>query len=206
EKEFRRALDLNPNYVTAHYWYSDYLTAAGRLDEAIQQAQRGQELDPLSLIANAYLGSRYYYARQYERALEQLGKTLDMGEKFRTALYWMGQVYLQLRRYDEALTALEQSGIGKGIGLTYALMGRPEKAHELARELEQQSLTRYVAPLDIAKTYMGLGDTEKAFAWLEKACHERDVWVYFLRVDPELDPLRTDARFDHLLRRIGLPS
>jgi serine/threonine protein kinase/tetratricopeptide (TPR) repeat protein len=205
EKEFRRALDLNPNYVTAHYWYSDYLTAAGRLDEAIQQARRGQELEPLSLIANAYLGSRFYYARQYERALDQLQRTLEMDGKFRAALYWLGQVYLQLRRYDEALTALEQSGIGKGIGLTYAWMGRTEKAREVAHELEQQSLARYVAPLDIAKTYMGLGEADKAFAWLEKACQERDVWVYFLNVDPELDLLRTDVRFDHLVRRIGRP-
>jgi serine/threonine protein kinase/Tfp pilus assembly protein PilF len=205
EKEFLRALELNPNYVTAHNWYSDYLTATGRHDAAIEQARRAQELDPLSLIAKAYLGSRFYYARQYDRALEQLQTTLEMDEKYRATLYWAGQVYLQMEHYEDALAAFEQSGIGKGIGLTYARMGRTEKARELARELEQLSAVRYVAPLDIAKTYMGLGETDTAFKWLEKAFEERDVWLFFLAVDPELDPLRNDTRFSHLLRRIGLP-
>jgi hypothetical protein len=85
-------------------------------------------------------------------------------------------------------------------------MGKPEKAREVVLHLEEQSLIRYVSPLDIAKTHMELGETDRAFTWLEKACQERDVWVYFLGVDPEVDALRSDARFDHILRRIGLQS
>ena len=179
EREFHRAFDLNPNYATARQWYSDYLSAAGQHEAAITQAQRAQELDPLSLIANATLGNRFYYARQYDRAVEQLRTTLEMDAKFPAALLWIGQAYLQMKLHDDALRAFEQSGIGKGLGLTYARMGRPEKARELAQGLEEQSAVRYVAPLDIAKTYLGLGETDQAFAWLEKACEERDVWLYF---------------------------
>jgi tetratricopeptide (TPR) repeat protein len=193
------------SFSKARYWSSDYLTATGRHDAAIEQARRAQELDPLSVIAKAYLGSRFYYARQYDLALEQLQTTLEMDEKYPATLYWAGQVYLQMEHYEDALAAFEQLGIGKGIGLTYARMGRTEKARELARELEQLSAVRYVAPLDIAKTYMGLGETDTAFKWLEKAFEERDVWLFHLAVDPELDPLRNDTRFSHLLRRIGLP-
>ena len=206
EKEFRRALDLNPNYVTAHYWYSDYFTAAGRHEAAIGQARRGRDLDPLSLIANAYLGSRFYYARLYDRALEQLRKTLEMEAKFRPALYWIGQVYVQIGQYEDALEALGQSGIGKGLGLTYARMKQAEKAREIVREQERESEKRYVAPLDIAKTYMELGEADKAFTWMEKAYEERDVWLFFLNVDPELDLVRSDPRFKDLVRRIAPPA
>jgi TolB-like protein/Tfp pilus assembly protein PilF len=204
ERGFYRAIELNPDYATAHHWYSDYLSAAGRHEDAIAQAKRAQQLEPLSLIVNATLGNRFYYARQYERAIDQLQKTLEMDSRFGAALFWIGQAYLQAGLYEEALRAFEESGIQKGLGLAYALSGRKHEAEKIARKLEQQLTERYVSPLDIAKTYIGLGQHDQVFAWLQKAYDERDVWLYFLNVDPELDPLRKDQRFQDLVHRVGL--
>ncbi len=175
--------------------------------------KRAQELDPLSLIINADLGRTLYFARRYDQSLEQFRKALDMDPNFAVAHLWLGQVYEQRRMYETAISEF-QKGISLSGGGTYALArlghayavaGRRGEAQMVLNQLNDLSKQKYVSPYDIGMIYAGLGENDRAFAWLEKAYEERSVALYFLKVEPSLDPLRSDPRFHDLLRRIGLP-
>jgi eukaryotic-like serine/threonine-protein kinase len=212
EREFRRAIALNPKYPAAHAWYSAYLAAMGRHGEAIAEGKRAQELDPLSLIANASLGRPFYNARRYDEAIAQSKKTLEIDPRFARAHYWLGLAYEQKSMYDLAIAAFHEAILNSdsvpiyiaAAGHAYALAGRRGQALEILRRLEKLSSQRYVSAYDIALIHVGLGDKERAMQWLERAYQERSDGLVFLTVDPRLDRLRSDARFANLVRRVGL--
>jgi serine/threonine-protein kinase len=214
EREYKRAIELNPNYPIAHSWYAVYLMSAGRFDEALAQVRRAQELDPLSLPTNMALGWVLLNARQYDQSVEQLRKTLEMDPNFILAHHRLGLVYEQQGKYDEAIAEFRQVinlSAGKPPGIAtlahaYALSGKRAEAQKALAELQEMSKQRYVSPASIAIIYAALGDKDLAFDWLEKAAKARDVMLARLKVDPRFDSLRSDPRFADLERRIGIPS
>ncbi len=213
ESEFKRAIELNPKYPTARHWYATYLMAMGRSEEAFAEIKRAQELDPLSLTISAGVGRLLGVARQYDRAIEQLQKTIEMDPNFVRARFDLGLMYAESGRYDEALaefqSAINVSGstieILPALGFTYGLAGKRTEALKVLEDLNEQSKRRHVSAFLIAVVYIGLGEKNQALDWLEKAREEHNNSLPFLNVDPLFDSLRSDARFQDLLRRIGLP-
>ncbi len=212
EREFKRAIDLNPNYATAHHWYAEYLKQMGRHDEALGEIKRAQELDPRSLIVNTSVGWQYYFARQYDQAIEQYQMTLEMDPNFGPAHWGLGWAYDQKSMFAEAAAEF-QRGINlsggnpvyvAGLGHALAVGRQGEEAQKVLDELMELSKRLYVPPYFIAAIYTGLGDKARAFEWLEKAYEEHSSWLLYLRVDPRLDSLRSAPPFHDLLRRVGL--
>jgi TolB-like protein/Flp pilus assembly protein TadD len=212
EREIKRAIALNPNYATTYHWYADYLVVMGRLDEAIAQIKRAQELDPLSLIINTVLGLRLYHARQYDQAIEQCQKTLEMDPNFAMAHFLLGQAYERKGKHEEAIAALQKATglspanpmIVSALGHAYAVSGQGREAMKILHQLQDFSQQRYISPYEMAIIYAGLGETEQAFAFLEKAYADRSWRLPFLNVEPKFDKLRLDPRFADLVRRVGL--
>ncbi len=214
EKEFKRALELNPSYATAHHWYSaTYLTPLGRLEEAIEEMKHAQELDPLSLIINSDVGRIFYFARQYDRAIEQCRKTFELDPNFAEAHRTLGSAYEAKDMYAEAIGEFERAVTLSGgnprmtgaLAHAYAVAGKKAQATKLLNELKDLAKQSYVPAFHIATICAGLGDKEQAFAWLETAYEDRSQWLIWLKVDPRLDSLHSDPRFADLVRRIGLP-
>lgn len=211
ESHFKRALELNPNYATAHQWYSAYLAATGRNDEAIAEAKRAQELEPFSLTINADAARHLYYARRYDDALAECRKMLELDKSFARGHVEMAQVLVQKKMYGEAIAEFQQAlSLSEnylvalaGLGHAYALAGKKEEALKIIRKLEELSKQRYVSPYHTAVVYAGLGETEQAFALLEKTLDERFNWLPFIQVEPMFDGLRSDSRFTALVRTIG---
>jgi serine/threonine-protein kinase len=212
--EFKRAIELKPNYATAHYWYATtHLAALGKLDEAISEMIEAKELDPLSLIINTNLGWIYYFARRYDDAVKQIHKALEIDENFNVAYFKLGQVYERQGRYEEAIEqyhrAMQLSSnlwIMPGLGHALAMTGRHDEARRMLDELLRMAGERYVSPYFIAEIYRGLGEIDRTFEWLEKAYEDRSDWLVWLGVEPALDSLRSDPRFIDLMRRVGLPQ
>jgi len=213
EREFKRAIELNPNYATAHHWYSDHLGIMGRHEEAIAEIKRAQQLDPLSLIINTVAGVRFHWARRYDEAVEQLRKTLEMDPNFAVAHDWLGQVYEQMGQDESAIAehqkAIRASGgssqVVAALGHTYAAAGKRNEALRILADLNERRKMAYVSPYDIAVIHVAFGEKDQAFEWLEKAYQERASPIVVLKVDPRLDPLRSDPRFQDLLRRMNFP-
>jgi DNA-binding winged helix-turn-helix (wHTH) protein/TolB-like protein/Tfp pilus assembly protein PilF len=207
EREFRRAIEINPNYATAHQWYAEYLFYMARFDESIAEIERARELDPASLVINTELGSPYFYMRQYDQAMEKYRKALEMDPSFFLGNYCVALCYGQKSMFGEAITAL---GGGKDVsamvGYFYAVSGRKREAQEMLKKLMEISKRQYFSPYLIAKVHAGLGEKDQAFTWLEKAREDRDERIVMLKVDQHLDSLRSDPRFQVLLRRLGLAS
>jgi serine/threonine protein kinase/Flp pilus assembly protein TadD len=212
EKEFKRAQILNPNYADAHQLYAAYLEAMGRFDEALVEANRAQELDPLSAMFSMEVGTTLYYARQYPEAIAQLEKTINLEPRYVEAYFYLGQAYEQKKMYAQAIATI-QKGMTQAerhpqliaaLGHAYALSGERDKAQQALAELREMSKRRYVSPYLIAVVYVGLGDKEQAFAWLDKAVQDRSFFLIWLKVEQLFDPLRADPRFQDLLRRVGL--
>jgi TolB-like protein/DNA-binding winged helix-turn-helix (wHTH) protein/Tfp pilus assembly protein PilF len=214
EREFKRAIELNPNYATAHQWYANYLMAMGRLDEAIIEVQRAKELNLVSLIININLGEIFRFARQEDRAIEQYQRTLELDPNFAEAHADLGKAYEQKAMYADAIAEFKKAiTLSKenplmvaALGRAYAVSGQAEEAKKILDELKKISKRRYVSSYEIAVIYAGLGDKDKALEWLERAYEERASFLIFLKVDPRLDSLRPDPRFQDLLRRMGLAS
>jgi len=213
EKEFNRSIELNPNYATAHQWYGEYLTIMGRFDEALKEMNRSVELDPFSLVANTAAGSALYYAGRYDQAIEQLRKCIAMDQNFGPAHLFLGRAFKQKAAYAEASAevqrALDLSGGGSNelaaLGHTFAIAGRTLDAVKILDDLKERSKQTYVQPVGIAGIYIGLGDKDRAFEWLQRAYEDRSGWLIYLNVDPMFHPLRQDPRFRELIRRVGLP-
>lgn len=211
ENQYKRAIELNPNYETAHHWYAAYLISRLRSDEAIREMKQALELDPLSLIINTSMGRVLFGARQYDQAVEQLKKTLDMDPNFAEAHFQIGMAYEQKRMYEEAIREFERSvelfddrAMMAWVARAYAVSGRRADAERVLMELMEISKQKYVSPYPLATVYAALGDKDRAFEWLEKVYQERSYYVVWLNIDPIFDSLRSDARFQDLLRRIGL--
>jgi len=210
EQEYQRAIKLNPGFATAHQRYSLMLMAMGRTEESLAEIRRALELDPVSLTINTSLGWRLYFARRYDAAIEQFGETLEMDPNFASVHFHLGKAYVKKGHYSEALAAFKQGHAFSKVaaiameGYTLAVSGQRDKAQRILSELKQQSKLRYVSPYDIAIIHTGLDEKDQALAWLERACDERVFRVVLLGVEPLLDDLRSDLRFQALLKRIGL--
>ena len=212
EREFKRAIELDPNYAPARQWYSGFLAAMGRTSQGIVEARRGQELDPLSLIVNSQLAWVLYLGRRYDEALAQCQKIIALDDNFFPARRYAGLVYEQMGRYQEAIAALNKARnlggsspvILGALAHAEAVAGNHAEAKRLLDEIIAGAPTRRVSAYEVAVIYTGLGEKEKAFEWLEKAYTEHNEYLNYLLVDPRFDKLRKDARYDSLLRRIGL--
>ncbi len=212
EQEFKRAIELNPNYADAHIRYSQCLVSRGRLEEAIAEANRARELDPFSLHTSALRGFVLENARRYPEAIEQLRRVIAMDPNHYSAHWFLGHTYAANRQFDEAIATSEKAvalsdrapGALGFLGMAYGLAGRKDEANQVLKELLEFNRRRYVTPASVASVYIGLGNKDQAFVWLEKAYRERSNFMAFLKVLPIVDPLRSDPRFDDLLRRIGL--
>ncbi|MGH9368185.1 MAG: protein kinase domain-containing protein [Thermoanaerobaculia bacterium] len=217
EQEFRRALESNPADASTHYWYGVYLVALGRFEAGMQEIKRALELDPLSLEINNSLGMLFYYWRRYDEAIEQLRRTLELDSSYFFADMVLGQVYEQKGEFRAAAAAFERARwvsaeagesppeILAGLIRSDALAGNRAAAMKRLEELKRLMTQRYVSRHDLAVASLALGEKEQALDWLEKAYEDRNWWMPFLKVDPRFDALRSEPRFQALLRRIGLP-
>src|SRR5713101_2261550 len=217
EREFKRAIQLNPGYPRAHSLYAAYLGGQGRIDEALAEIKRALELDPLSVYDNTNLGGYLYKARRYDQAIRQFQMTLEMDPNLLQAHRWLGQVYESKEMYGEAIAEFQKAiGLGRGyppslanLAHAYAVSGKRGQALRLLSRLKELELSKqeYVSAYDLAVIYTGLGEKDQALKSLERAYEQRDGWMaLWLKTDPRLDPLRADQRFASLLRRIGLPQ
>ena len=214
EQEFKLAIELNPNYANAHTTYAGFLMSKGRVEESIAASNRARDLDPFSLSISAHRGFLLENARRYDEAIEQLRRVIAMDQNNYQAHWFLGHTYAANGQFDEAVAASEKAvslsartpGALGVLGLVYGLAGRKGEAIKVLNELLALNKRRYVTPAALANVYIGLGDKDQAFAWLEKACQERSNYVAYLIVFPIVDPLRSDPRFDELLRRTGLDS
>ncbi len=212
ERGFRRAIDLNPGYPTAHQWYAFLLSALRRHEEAIAQARQARDLDPLSLIINADFGMVLYFARQYARAVEQFRKTLELDPSFAYAHFGLGHAWQQQGRLPEAVEehrrsvelAPGSSVLQAALGQTLAWAGRHEEARRILTELEERAAREYVEASDFAFLWTALGEPDRAIDRLEQACEERSRFVAFLATWPIYDSLRDHPRWQQLLQKAGL--
>ena len=214
ETEFRQAIMLDPSWAAAHQWYSIFLLAAGRTREAAHQIELAREHDPLSLAINTDLGFHYYYTRQYDEAIKQLESVLRMDRDFSPAHLWLGRSYQEVGRLDDALTEFRE--VERSVGdwpVSIAARGfvegaarRLENAKAVLVELQDIAKRRFVTAYGVALVYAGIGDSESAFTWLDRAFAERSHWLIWLRLDPRFEKLRADKRFSELLHRIEFPQ
>jgi len=210
EREFRRSLELNPGYAHAHHWYAHFLVSHGRSDQGLAESHKALELEPLSPVMNLHLGWHYWYARQFDAALEQLAKTLELEPNYGLAYWYRGLAYALTDRYAPALRELSTARrllkssrmVEADIGYVHALAGDRTRARKVIASLKREAGRGYVNPFELALIHIGLGDREPAFACLEAAFRERSDLLVYLRVDPRLDPIRDDPRFDALDRRV----
>ena len=208
EREFKRAIELNPNYATAHHWHAEYLAAVGKPDESLAEIRRACELDPLSLIINTDMGKFLYYAGRYNDAIKQLREAVRMDPDFMLAHAWLGSVYATTGRYDEAIAqfhTIRDSDWALGwLGYVYAISGRREDAEKILNELKRLATERPIDPHVLLVVYVGLGDKDQAFAAFNEAYEIHSVGLTSLKVHPWYDSLRKDPRFADLLRRMNL--
>src|SRR6266498_3463916 len=211
EKEFRRAIELNPDYPTAHAQYGWYLSLMGRSEEAIAEVKHATQLDPLSTNSNGILGMAYGWARRNDEAVAQLQKTLELDPEDWLARAYLGWVHIGQGKFPEAIDSLQRARqiddnqyVLGALGEAYARSGNRSEALKAIEELKERSKQRYVSPHCVAMVYVGLGEKDLAFEWLEKAYEARSEHLGWLKVDARMDPLRSDPRFAELMRRIGL--
>jgi len=213
EREFQRAVTLNPRYATAHHWYAaSCLAPLGRLDEALDELLIAQSLDPVSSIVARDLAVIHFYRRDFETALEQCDHTIELNPHFAPAYWMLGVIQEQRRDFDESAAAFQRAvhlspqtpRMHGALGRTFALSGRRQLAREVLEKLENYAKERYVSPLEFAWIQFALGEVDLGFRWLTKACEDRAFDLISLKVDPRFDPLRDDPRFAPILKRLGL--
>ena len=214
EKEFKRAIELNPRDALAHQWYGGYFELMGRRDEALAERKKALELDPLSLASNSELGLTYYFARDYDKAIEQFRMTLELDPNFPLATAQLPVNYELKGMYDQAIAGFQKLATQRGdtrwsnslagLGHAYAMSGKKAEARAVLAELKQRSQQEYVPADSIALVYAGLGEKDEAFTWLEKAYEDHAFKMAWLKVEPQWDSLRSDPRFADLLRRMRL--
>ena len=214
EKEYKRAIKLNTNYATAHHWYGEYLAFMGRSAEATAELERAHELDPLSLIINVALGWIYYLGRRYDDAIKRYFRMIELDPNFVHARFCLGLAYVQKGMFAEAIDELQtviamlgrDPGALAALGYAYGVSGNKGEARRLLDELKEQAERRYIAPYRLALVCIGLDEKDQAFEWLQKGCDEHDLGLACLKVEAMADSLRSDARYDELLKRVGFPA
>jgi len=213
ERTYRRAIELDPNYATAHHWYGYDLMCVERYDEAIDEIKRAHELDPLSLVINRNLGQVLYRAGRYDEALEALNKTLEMDPTFSSTHFYLGSIHLQQSRYEDALAEFQKEkeyarGWGTRadawIGVAYMKLGQREKTQEILDELIKRSEQTYVRATSVAMLYFILEEDDQGFHWLEKGYEEYDSYLRMIRTDRIFDRVRSDPRFKEIVRKMGI--
>jgi len=213
DREFQRALDLNPADTNARHQYSHYLLAVGRVDASLEQARRAVDLDPISAMMTTHLGEHYYLARQLDLAIPELKRALELSPRFPVAHMLLGEAYLQARTYHAAeleFLSVEEAFAGTSraraaVARTHALGGRLAEARRETEALATDRSGDYIAPVDLAWCYAALGKRDRAMEWLEKAFAERSSALVYLRIEPPFDPLREDPRFAELVHRMAFP-
>ena len=212
DRHFRRAIELNPRYASARQWFGWLLLAMGRIEEALAQGRAAVELDPASVSVRRSLGWLYYYARQPALAIEHLSRAVAMDPASEESHMILGQALVQQgaledaeREFREAMTlSSEHARALAALGTLAATQGRTGEAREVLARLEARARERYVSPVDFVALHQALGETDEAFAWLERAYQERRGWMVYLNVEPALDGMRQDPRFRELVRRMRL--
>ena len=211
ESELKRAIELNPSYVTGHDWYSEYLGAMGRHEQAIAEIRRAQDLDPLSLYLLAKGGETYMVARRYDEGIEQCRKALELDPNFARATYVIGMVYILKGMPKEAAAEFEKATrLGRGHtldmdALVYAAAGRRDEILKLVGRVRELGKRGEMTPFAMVQFYVALGDNQTALDWLEKGYDEHDPYLSGLKTNAYLDPLRSEPRFQALLRRMNFP-
>ena len=210
EREFKRALELD-NSAHACHWYSRFLMSVGRSEESLAQTRLAVEMEPFDPTINQNVGWHYVYSRQYEQAIDQFQALLELHPDFYPSHVLLGLAYVHARKFEQAIDEFQQatqleklSPALAYLAYGYAMSGERAKAKEVFNDLLEQSTRLYVSPYDIARIYIGLDNKDEAFNWLQKAFEERNEWITALKINPELDSLRDDPRFTHLLRRARL--
>jgi TolB-like protein/DNA-binding winged helix-turn-helix (wHTH) protein/Flp pilus assembly protein TadD len=215
EKEFKRSIELKPDYATAHEWYAIHtLTALGRWDEALREMKKAVELEPTSLVMNSFMGATLFYAGRYDEAIDECYKAIELDPNFAVAHWHLGLAYEQKGLFAEAISEFQKAVALSGgsplmkaaLAHAYAQSNRKAEATKIVNELSELSKQRYVSSYEVAAVYVALGDKEQAFRLLERAYNEHCFHLVFLNVWPQFVPLRTDPRFQDLRRRIGLSS
>jgi tetratricopeptide (TPR) repeat protein len=213
EQNFQRAFMLNSNDATAHHWYAEHLINVGQAERAVAELERARKIDPLSLPINGTLGRVYRDAGRYDESTEQCRKTLSLDPGFAQGHWCLGLASLAEKHYTEAVAEMQRANAlgttpiyAYGVGYAYAATGNKLKARAMIEELKGESQTTYVPAYFIAAIYGALGEKDQAFAWLQRAYDERDPQITYLLLDPFMDPLRSDARFNDLVRKVGFPQ
>lgn len=213
EEEFQRAIELNPGCVDAYHWRSTLHSMLGRHVEGLQGKRRALAMDPLSLVIRTDLARMFYFARDYDESLAHYRAALDMDPNFASAHLWLAHVYEQKGMFEQAISELEAGVRLSGessfalarLGHGYAVASRHDEALAVLNQLTALASRNYVSPYDVAMIYVGVQHNDEAFTWLQKAVEQRSLWLGYLNVEPQLDPMRCDPRFRELLSRIGLP-
>jgi tetratricopeptide (TPR) repeat protein len=214
QEEFRRAVELNPNSAVAHQGYAAYFLAMGDIDLALAEISRAQKLDPVSLNVKTDIAWILLCARRTDEAIAQLRQVREMDPGFPLAHFYFANAYMQKALFEQAIAEADSAvklfqadARPRGLlGHAYAVAGRKIEAEQVLAELQKMGRRDYVSPYNIALIYAALGDKDRAFEWLEKAYSDRFWMMSFLKVDPRWDRLRSDARFQDLLRRMAFPS
>jgi tetratricopeptide (TPR) repeat protein len=211
EREFKRAIELNPNYATAYRFLAHYFAAVGRSQEAIATLEKARDLDPVSLGTLTDLGVLRYFAREYDQAIEHYLGVLEMDPGFARAHVTLGSAYVKKGMYAEAIGEIEKAMELSGdrvklaaLGRAYAAAGRKEEAVQVIGELKDLSKERYVTPYAFTLIYASMGENDEAMTWLRQACDQGVSDLIYLRVDPFLDNLRSDPRFADLMEKVGM--
>jgi TolB-like protein/cytochrome c-type biogenesis protein CcmH/NrfG len=212
-EEFERSLALNPAYPTANHYYAEYLMTMGRHAEAIEKMKSSQELDPLSLIISVAIGWAFYMARRYDEAIEQLRRAIELEPNYPMTCWILGLALRKSGRYEIAIRegekGVELSGgsplMSAALAQTLAIAGKRKRAVKILGDLTKLAKQKYVSPYFFAGIHVGLREAERAMEYLEKAYEDHSHWLIYLHIDPSMDPLRDKPRFQHLLRRVGLP-
>jgi serine/threonine protein kinase/tetratricopeptide (TPR) repeat protein len=212
--EFQRSLELDPTYPTANHWYAEYLMTMGKHAEVMTRMKKGQELDPLSLIINVAVGWAFYNDRRYDEGIEQLRRTVELDPNYPVTYWILGLLLRKTGCYGQAMTEGEKgvklSGgspmMRAALAHTLAAAGRTTEAVRTLDELTELATHRYVAPYFFAGIHVGLGENDRAIEYLEKSYEEHSHWLIYLHIDPSMDGLRDNPRFQDLLRRVGLPA
>jgi len=213
QTQFKRSLELNPAYPTANHWYAEYVMTMGHCDEAIARMKKSQELDPLSLIISVAIGWAFYMARRSDDSIEQLQRTVELEPHYPVTYWILGLLLRKMGRHDEAIAEGEKgvklSGgsplMKAALAQTFATAGKRNEAIQILDNLTNLSKQKYIAAYFFAGIHAGLGEGDRAMEYLEKAYEEHSHWLIYLHIDPGMDALRSNPRFQDLLRRIGLP-